>query len=428
MTSMVRQWGSVVAALVSLAAVSAFFGTRCLGALAHLSGQHAYRAGQYERAWSDYQRARRLSGDSEDLDLDQVETLIHGLEVSEAGFKVKPALPSPEGSTQARALLLRILERAPYRAYFWSLAGDLYFDAARERRRSTALDLSALSDDPLKNLLPEEGLGFAAYQAAASREPTNYVYQELQTEEYLSHAALAPAAAHVRLGLADYPVLDSHAYLGANEIAPEVVDAAIAGFADALRSTSMVAGDSILLDMGRLLMRVNRPREALPYFKMARDRNPHLADEPFEAGTAEFWLGDYQAAAESLETAVRELPEQPWAHFYLGRALLSLHRDEEGIESMRRARQLDPTQVQFFHELGSALEQRGSTKEAERQYQAAANLNPTSVAAWSELLEFYGRHPDRPSAIRQVCDRLTRSKLAPSIYSERCDRLLRGVR
>ena len=64
-------------------------------------------------------------------------------------------------------------------------------------------------------------------------------------------------------------------------------------------------------------------------------------------------------------------------------------------------------------------------KDAERQFQAAANLNPGNAPAWLALLRFYERHPELGSAARRVCARLGRSRLPEDTYTEMCDMLSR---
>ena len=76
----------------------------------------------------------------------------------------------------------------------------------------------------------------------------------------------------------------------------------------------------------------------------------------------------------------------------------------------------------FFHALGAALEARGQVKEAERQFVAAANLNPNVAEAWSVLLEFHIRHRNLRGA-QEACSRLSRLNGGKGVTNNACDSL-----
>jgi len=89
------------------------------------------------------------------------------------------------------------------------------------------------------------------------------------------------------------------------------------------------------------------------------------------------------------------------------------------------AREIDPHNLEIFNALAGALESGGMVKEAERQFMAAAHLNPTLPEAWSALLDFYGRHAELTSEARRACAHLEGLKIDPQLYKTKCNSLLK---
>jgi Tfp pilus assembly protein PilF len=409
-----------------LAVETAYFGTECVAAFARLLGKRAYFSGDCVRAWSLLERADRLGADGLDVLTDRAEVLLSGLD--QRGLGAKPDLPFPaeEIPGVARGVVSSLLVRAPYRGYFWSLANDVFTEEALALRRTTPLDLSTLSDDPLGNLLPQERMAVAALREAARREPRNYLYDDLLSEQFAQWGLIAEAAPHVRRAVSLYPVLTGHIYLSRPNIEPEIVDAAVAGFDDAMRLDSMVPDDAIEVDVGRFLLSQARAREAIPHFQRALEINPGSHEAEFWYGSTSYALEEYEIAADYLSRATVAIADDPYLWFQLGQARLKLGRHDEGLEALRLARELDGRHVTYFHALAEVLEKDGAIKDAERQYQAAANLNVLDTSAWSALLGFYDRHPQFSDAERQVCSRLRRSRVPEAIYRERCGSRIRG--
>jgi tetratricopeptide (TPR) repeat protein len=409
-----------------IAVETAYFGTQCAAAFARLMGKRAYFSGDSVRAWSLLDRADSLGADRLDVLTDRAEVLLFGLD--QQGLGAKPDLPFPAEKIPdvARGIVSTMLATAPYRGYFWSLATDVFTDEALALRRSTPLDLSTLSDDPLGNLLPQEWLAVAALQEAARREPRNYLYDDLLSEQFAQWGLIAQAAPFVRRAVALYPVLEGHVYLARPHLEPEIVDAAVAGFDDAVRIGSMVPDEAIEVGVGRFLLAQARASEGVPHFLKALAINPGSHEAEYWYGVTSYLLEDYEIAAEYLSRATVAMPDEPYLWFRLGQARLKLGRHDEALEALRRARELDAHQVPYFHALAEVLEKDGSLKDAERQYQAAANLNAQEGSAWAALLGFYERHPELSDASRQVCSRLRRSQVPEAIYRDRCGARIRS--
>lgn len=403
-----------------LLVVSVWFGARTLAALGRLDGERAYFSGEHEAAWEGYERASRYGGSPEALALDRAELLLNGLDMQNLGVRVTLPVTSAAALALSRDLIGRLLVASPFRAYYWSLAADLYLNQAQAARRGTPLDLSALSEDPRENLRPEEVMAVAALEEAVRREPQNYVYEDILAEQLLQWNLPELAIPHVRRGVALYPVLNSHIHLSRPRLDPAIVEAAVQGFEDARAAASMVSADSIECDAGKFLLGQGRQAQALQYLERALAINPTMADALGQIGIAEYLNGDYALAIGHLERATVVLPESPYLWFYLGQSRIKAGDRAGAREDLRRAREGDSQNVQLFHAYAEYLEAEGALKDAERQYQAAANTNPTQNTAWRALLAFYGRHPDRRGAVRQVCTRLGSLRTARDVFEEAC--------
>ena len=399
---------------------SVYFGARTLAALARMDGERAYFSGDHEVAWQGYARASRYGGSPEALTLDRAELLLNGLDMQNLGVKVSLPMPPADALEASRAFIGRLVTASPFRAYYWSLAADLYLNQAQAGRRGTPLDLSALSEDPRENLRPEEVMAVAALEEAVRREPRNYVYEDILAEQLLQWNLPELAIPHVRRGVALYPVLNSHIHLSRPRLDPAIVDAAVQGFEEARAAASMIPADAIECDAGKFLLGQGKHQEALAYLERALAINPTMADALGQIGIAEYLNGDYPPAIGHLERATAVLPDAPYLWFYLGQSRIKAGDRAGARDDLRRARENDPRNVQLYHAYAEYLETEGALKDAERQFQAAANTNPTQNMAWRALLAFYGRHPERRGAVRQVCTRLGSLKSARDVFEESC--------
>lgn len=407
---------------VLLLAESAYFAGQSAAGILRLRGERAFFRNHHERAWNGYHRAMALGGDLETLETDQIELLLFGLDQAWAGVRVRTALPPEKAVSTALQLVARRVAETPFKAYVWSLASDNYFHAARLRRQNTTLDLSSLSEDPMAVLLPEDRLGLAALETASRLEPNNYIYHDLLAEKFMDMGDIDTAATYCRRSVAAYPVLDAHRYLMVPDPAPELLEAAIRGFEDSRRQESMIPPGTIESEAGVLLWRNGQARRAIDFLSRAVALSPDLYEAQYYLGIASYELGDHQAALRHLQEATRCLPESPSPHVHMAFAQTALGNLQGAIDQFRRAREKDPQDIRFFHFLGEALEKAGQVKEAERQFVAAAKINPKSTVAWAALLGFYTRHRElRPLA--DICSNLELMAPDEIAYREQCTAL-----
>lgn len=404
---------------VLLAAESAYFTRQCAAGILRLGGERAFFRNRHEQAWNRYRRALALGGDRETLETDQIELLLFGLDQIWAGVRVRTALPPGQAVHAALQLAARRVAEMPFKAYAWALASDVYFHEARLRRQNTPLDLSSLSEDPMAVLLPEDRLGLAALETASRLEPNNYIYHDLLAEKFLEIGNIDMAATYCRRSVASYPFLGDHRYLLVPDLAPELLEAAIRGFEDSRLQESMIPRGAIESDAGELLRRNGQDRRAIDFLKRAVALSPDLYEAQYSLGVVSYQLGDYQAALRHLQEATRCQPESPSPHVHMGMAHMALGDLQGAIDQFRRAREKDARDIKYFHLLGEALEKAGQSKDAERQFVAAANLNPGNALAWETLLGFYARQQDLRGAA-DACARLRKLRPGNDLDRDRC--------
>jgi len=401
------------------AAESAYFVGQCAAGILRIRGERAFFRNDHAAAWSLYSRALSLGGDRDTLETDQAQMLLFGLDQDWAGARVRAALPSGEAVHTSLELVARRIRETPYKAYDWSLASDVYFHEGRLRRQSEPLDLSALTVDPLGILLPEERLGLAALETAARLEPTNYIYQDLLVEKFLELGSVDRAAVYCRWSVASCPALSEHSYLVRPDLEPELLEAAIRGFEDSRLHESMVPRGRTESDAGELLRRNGQTLRSVDFLRRAVSLTPDLFEARSELGIASYTLGNYDEALLHLKEATRIQPGNPTPHVHMGLSYMALGNLPAAIDQFRSAHEKDARVLKYYLLLGEALEKAGKIREAERQFVAAANVNPESSEAWAALLAFYTRHRDlRPAA--EACSRLRMLSPAETLYREQC--------
>jgi tetratricopeptide (TPR) repeat protein len=411
----------LVLALLGIAFLgqTAYFGRLTWGAFLELRGQRAYFRNDLPGAWDLTQRALDCGGDRARLETRLVEILLMGFNQGDVGVRIDMPLDAGPAAEETRRLLQRRIDDAPHLASLWSYAANLAFHLAHEERSSHPIDLSTLSENPMENLLPEDRLGVTALEKAANLEPNNYLYDALLVEQFLEYGSVEEASRCCRRAVAAYPRFDGHTYLSRFDLPKPVVDAAVQGFEDALRSTSLVARVEIMRDAARLLARHGRDEEVIPYLVDANRLDPNYYDARIDLAMTRLRLGQWVEAGQDLEAAARLLPDDPTPHFHLARVRRHAGDDEGAIEELRRARALGASETKVFLAMGESFESLNRMKEAENQFVAATNLHPGDGDAWSALYSFAMRHDDARTAAR-ACARLAHLKDVDVRILQRC--------
>jgi tetratricopeptide (TPR) repeat protein len=404
---------------VLMALVTLFFGRQFLAGVDQLRGKGSFYRNDVSGALKHYAQARRFGGGGLQLDSDEVEAIFFAVDQMDLGVKSPLTVTADDAIARATEAVRGLVQRAPYRAYFWSIASDLYMRRSRERRRTTPLDLAELSENPLDNLLPETWFAIVTMKHASRLEPNNYLYHDLLVEAFLDVGSPEAAADHCRQAIKALPRFDAHEYLLRSSVPPELVEASVKGFEDALAEVSLIGRASIECSLADMLMRNGQYDRAIPYLLSALESVPDSFDAHYFLGNAQLQRGHYEEALQHLKISTRVQPTEPMPYYYLSKSYEALGDLDQAVSSMQNARMLNPHDLQLFHALGALLEKADRITEAERQFVAATSYNPENPYAWSMLVDFYRRHDDG-RAVRKACESLRSLRPGDTTYQSQC--------
>lgn len=384
---------------------TAYFAGQFMAGVLRVLGERAFFQNRLDDAFTAYERGLRLGGNQEQLMVDQTELLLFGLAQTESGIAVDLPFAPGEAVRRAHHEVVDLVRQFPFRAYYWSLASDVYLHEARLLRAERGIDLATLSEDPMQNLGPYDRLGIASLLLASRLEPRNALYQNLLVELYLDLSVPERAREHCTRAVASLPDLDYHSYLLRPDLPEALLESAVAGFEEARRGPSILTRPFIDREAGRFLLHHQQDARAIPYLEEALAASPRTVATRYFLAQALFRQQQFARALELFEAETSIDPGSAWAHYYAGLTYRALGRIEEALESLGRARELEPFQVQFSAVLGETLEQSGRIREAERLLWAGANQTPPEIGRWLALLAFYRRQGNH-SGVGAVCGRL----------------------
>ena len=135
------------------------------------------------------------------------------------------------------------------------------------------------------------------------------------------------------------------------------------------------------LQAGRMLRELGRPAEARPLLQEATAQRPALPEPWFELGQVLASAGDFAAALDCFERAVRMRPTDGSYLAFKARALSQLNRRAEAIQVFREAVKLYGGSWEGHFELAGELAAANEVAEAIREYQEAVRLNPNHAVA-----------------------------------------------
>jgi tetratricopeptide (TPR) repeat protein len=134
-------------------------------------------------------------------------------------------------------------------------------------------------------------------------------------------------------------------------------------------------------NLGQVLIKLNRPAEALPQLERAAAILPSRWAYQFNVARAHGLLGQWDAAVEGYRRAQALFPDDYATAFNLGQAL---HRrgDEAGaVEAYQKAIALEPGDPSFRMALGISYERLEKREEAAAAYREALRLSPDAPDA-----------------------------------------------
>jgi serine/threonine-protein kinase len=178
-------------------------------------------------------------------------------------------------------------------------------------------------------------------------------------------------------------------------------DQAIAGHRKALdRGVS-----SARKELGIVLLRAGKPKEAVPVFREVVKLSPRDATAYNNLGSALHEAGETAAALDAYKQAVALDPQNYLAHYNLGVSLSDKGDDAGAMLAYRRAIVLNPRHPLSHHNLANLLYDRDDLRGAANHYGQAFTLDPTDHeactglgVAWLEL----GLHDRAITACKQA--------------------------
>ena len=154
------------------------------------------------------------------------------------------------------------------------------------------------------------------------------------------------------------------------------------------------------VNLGNILYKANRIREAMDLFKQASRIKPAIAH--YSVGNALIDKGRTSEAIEEYRQALRVNRDYAEAYNNLGSALLLTGRTSEAIDEFEQALLINPDYAEAQNNLGNALVQTGRASEAIDHYKQALRRTPTSASAHNNLGAALAQMGRIPEAIQQI--------------------------
>lgn len=148
---------------------------------------------------------------------------------------------------------------------------------------------------------------------------------------------------------------------------------------DAVRQGGLAKAGVPLLVLLLLLVTAN-----INFFDLGFQNVPQIH---FGLGLSHTRQGNYPAAIEEFNLALKEAPSSPAVYMGLGTAYIKMGRSREAVGPLNQAVTLDPNYTDAFINLGQAYFESGDMERAELAFRRAALLEPTRVEPYLNLGE-----------------------------------------
>ena len=136
-----------------------------------------------------------------------------------------------------------------------------------------------------------------------------------------------------------------------------------------------------LSNLGQVLVKLNRPAEAIPYFERAIALIPNRWTYQFNLARAHGQTGDWQGAVAGYRRAQALFPDDYATAFNLGQALHRMGDETAAVEAYLTAIRLEPNDPSFRMALGISYERLQKPSEAAAAYREALRLAPDAPDA-----------------------------------------------
>lgn len=130
-------------------------------------------------------------------------------------------------------------------------------------------------------------------------------------------------------------------------------------------------------ELGALLVRLNKPSEAVPHLQAAMALNARSLDAAINCGDALKLAGQLPAAVEAYREGVRRDPRSAWAQRQLGYALFDLGQPREAYGLLQTAANIFPKEASLWLVMGHSALQDKQPASALKAYETAVALAPS---------------------------------------------------
>lgn len=141
----------------------------------------------------------------------------------------------------------------------------------------------------------------------------------------------------------------------------------------------------LLLDLGELLLELNRLDEAGARIRRALQLAPESAAARFAMGRLQLRRGDLDEGMQSCRRALKGDPTLPLVHLSMGEALLRQGRVREASAHFRREMALHPRRIDTLLELANLLMDADDLASARTCLRRAARIAPADHRCWQNL-------------------------------------------
>lgn len=143
------------------------------------------------------------------------------------------------------------------------------------------------------------------------------------------------------------------------------------------------------LDLGNLLLRKNRIKEAISCYKRAIKVKPELLEAYLNLGKALVELKDYRGAFSCYQKLLERNKDNEAVFFLLGQISAKLENWDSVINCCRQAIKLKPDYWEAYHNLGDAYLKQQNFAAAVRALSEAVKINPQSFWSYQNLGDAY---------------------------------------
>ena len=138
--------------------------------------------------------------------------------------------------------------------------------------------------------------------------------------------------------------------------------------------------------LGEVYFTIDSFAQAETVYRQALQRNPGSASASLGLGKSLLALLKPQEALLYLQAAAEKLPDEVQAHYYLGLAYKGANRFAEAKTAFEKALTLNPTHARSHYEIALLYIQEKKPAQAEPHYQALQKYNPKLAAKLAPLL------------------------------------------